>query len=124
MHTPYNWVDTEAQLEHLARLLGEDKAFAVDTEQHSVRSFLGYTAPMQISTQNEDYLIDTIALHGVMGFLRPLFANPSICKGTTELPGFSFRLPEFQSDPFKALAVTASTHHMSFHDCNIIPLVP
>ncbi|WVZ66082.1 hypothetical protein U9M48_015356 [Paspalum notatum var. saurae] len=80
MSTPYNWVDTEVQLEHLARLLGEEKAFAVDTEQHSVRSFLGYTALMQISTQKEDYLIDTIVLHDVMGILRPVFANPSICK--------------------------------------------
>lgn len=50
MNTPYNWVDTEAQLEHLARLLTEEKAFAVDTEQHSVRSFLGYTALMQVIT--------------------------------------------------------------------------
>lgn len=50
MDTPYNWVDTEAQLEHLASLLGEEKAFAVDTEQHSVRSFLGYTALMQVIT--------------------------------------------------------------------------
>ncbi|KAL6840624.1 hypothetical protein ACP4OV_029488 [Aristida adscensionis] len=76
----YNWVDTEAQLEHLARILEEEIAFAVDTEQHSLRSFLGYTALMQISTQKEDYLIDTIALHDVMGILRPVFANPSICK--------------------------------------------
>ncbi|KAL6657959.1 hypothetical protein ACP70R_005739 [Stipagrostis hirtigluma subsp. patula] len=80
MSTSYNWVDTEAQLEHLARLLADEKAFAVDTEQHSLRSFLGYTALMQISTQKEDYLIDTIALHDVMGILRPVFANPSICK--------------------------------------------
>ncbi|XP_062188012.1 protein RRP6-like 3 isoform X2 [Phragmites australis] len=80
MSTSYNWVDTEAQLEHLARLLGEEKAFSVDTEQHSLRSFLGYTALMQISTQKEDYLVDTIALHDVMGILRPVFANPSICK--------------------------------------------
>ncbi|XP_021308048.1 protein RRP6-like 3 isoform X2 [Sorghum bicolor] len=80
MSTTYNWVDTEAQLEHLARLLGEERAFAVDTEQHSIRSFLGYTALMQISTQNDDYLIDTIALHDVMGILRPVFANSSICK--------------------------------------------
>ncbi|XP_066390870.1 protein RRP6-like 3 isoform X2 [Miscanthus floridulus] len=80
MSATYNWVDTEAQLEHLARLLGEESAFAVDTEQHSIRSFLGYTALMQISTQNEDYLIDTIALHDVMGILRPVFANSSICK--------------------------------------------
>jgi cation-transporting P-type ATPase D len=50
MSTTYNWVDTEAQLEHLARLLGEERAFAVDTEQHSIRSFLGYTALMQVIT--------------------------------------------------------------------------
>ncbi|CAM0906038.1 unnamed protein product [Alopecurus aequalis] len=80
MSTAYNWVDTEAQLENLARLLSEEEAFAVDTEQHSFRSFLGYTALVQISTQKEDYLIDTIALHDAMGILRPVFASPSICK--------------------------------------------
>lgn len=50
MSATYNWVDTEAQLEHLARLLGEERVFAVDTEQHSIRSFLGYTALMQVIT--------------------------------------------------------------------------
>lgn len=80
MSASYNWVTTEAQLEHLAGLLGEEKAFGVDTEQHSFRSFLGYTALVQISTQKEDYLIDTIALHDVMAILRPVFASPSICK--------------------------------------------
>lgn len=80
MSTSYNWVNTEAQLEHLARLLGEEKAFAVDTEQHSLRSFLGYTALMQISTQKEDFLIDTIALHDTMHILQSVFAIPSICK--------------------------------------------
>jgi hypothetical protein len=34
----------------------------------------------QISTQQEDYLFDTIALHDSMEILRPVFANPSICK--------------------------------------------
>ena len=33
MSAPYNWVDTDAQLEHLTRFLGEEKAFDVDTEQ-------------------------------------------------------------------------------------------
>ena len=80
MSNSYNWVNTKAQLEHLAGLLGEEKAFGVDTEQHSFRSFLGYTALVQISTQKEDYLIDTIALHDVMGILQPVFASPSICK--------------------------------------------
>jgi cobalt/nickel-transporting P-type ATPase D len=48
MSTSYNWVDTEVKLEQLARLLSEERAFAVDTEQHSIRSFLGYTALMQV----------------------------------------------------------------------------
>jgi hypothetical protein len=34
----------------------------------------------QISTQQEDYLIDTVALHDSMEILRPVFADPSICK--------------------------------------------
>ncbi|KAG0478990.1 hypothetical protein HPP92_013709 [Vanilla planifolia] len=66
--------------ESLAATLSKEKVFAVDTEQHSIRSFLGFTALMQISTQKEDFLVDTIALHDVMGILRPVFANPFICK--------------------------------------------
>lgn len=76
----YVWINTEDQLEFLARLLIEEHVFAVDTEQHSLRSFLGFTSLMQISTQKEDFLLDTIALHDVMGILRPVFADPSICK--------------------------------------------
>lgn len=34
----------------------------------------------QISTRNEDYLVDTIALNDVMGVLAPVFADPTICK--------------------------------------------
>lgn len=39
-----------------------------------------YVIIKQISTQQNDYLLDTIALHDSMGILRPVFANPSICK--------------------------------------------
>ncbi|GJU02904.1 RRP6-like protein 3 isoform X1 [Tanacetum coccineum] len=35
---------------------------------------------VEISTRDEDYLVDTIALHDVMGILGPVFANPNICK--------------------------------------------
>ncbi|PIA57855.1 hypothetical protein AQUCO_00500048v1 [Aquilegia coerulea] len=74
------WVDKEEQLKELVEVLSKERVFAVDTEQHSLRSFLGFTALMQISTQCEDYLVDTIVLHDVMGILRPAFANPDICK--------------------------------------------
>ncbi|CAA6671929.1 unnamed protein product [Spirodela intermedia] len=76
----YVWVSTEDQLESLAEILKKEQAFAVDTEQHSLRSFLGFTALMQISTQEHDFLLDTIALHDVMGILRPIFGSYSICK--------------------------------------------
>lgn len=80
MSDSYVWVDTEEKLESLARLLSEERVFAVDTEHHSLRSFLGFTALMQVSTRREDFLVDTIALHDVIGVLRPVFADQSICK--------------------------------------------
>ncbi|PON68721.1 Ribonuclease D [Parasponia andersonii] len=76
----YIWVESELQLNEVVTALSKERVFAVDTEQHSLRSFLGFTALIQVSTQKEDYLIDTIALHDFMGLLRPVFANPSICK--------------------------------------------
>ncbi|CAK9158012.1 unnamed protein product [Ilex paraguariensis] len=80
MSDSFVWVETESHLQELAELLRKERVFAVDTEQHGLRSFLGFTALVQISTQRNDYLIDTIALHDVMGILRPVFANPDICK--------------------------------------------
>lgn len=76
----YVWVETEGQLRELVDALSKERVFAVDTEQHSLRSFLGFTALIQISTHEEDYLVDTIALHDVMGILCPVFADPNICK--------------------------------------------
>jgi cobalt/nickel-transporting P-type ATPase D len=48
MSCSYTWIDTDPQLESLAGLLSRENFFAVDTEQHSFRSFLGYTALMQV----------------------------------------------------------------------------
>ncbi|CAL5403457.1 unnamed protein product [Camellia sinensis] len=76
----YVWIEKESQLQELADVLSKERVFAVDTEQHSLRSFLGFTALIQISTRREDFLVDTIALHDVMGILRPVFANPANCK--------------------------------------------
>ncbi|XWS34271.1 hypothetical protein CRYUN_Cryun21dG0026400 [Craigia yunnanensis] len=80
MDDSYVLVETESQLSQLAEVLNKERAFAVDTEQHSLRSFLGFTALKQISTEKEDYLVDTIALHDAMGILRSVFADPNICK--------------------------------------------
>lgn len=44
----YVWVETEAHLQELVELLSKESVFAVDTEQHSLRSFLGFTALVQV----------------------------------------------------------------------------
>jgi cation-transporting P-type ATPase D len=43
------WINTKDQLEDLVKLLSHECEFAVDTEQHSVRSFWGFTALLQVS---------------------------------------------------------------------------
>ncbi|KAJ0110469.1 hypothetical protein Patl1_02017 [Pistacia atlantica] len=44
----YVWVESKLQLEELAITLSRETVFAVDTEQHSLRSFLGFTALIQV----------------------------------------------------------------------------
>ncbi|XP_050206429.1 protein RRP6-like 3 isoform X2 [Mercurialis annua] len=80
MKNDFVWIETESQLKELADELSKQRVFATDTEQHGLRSFLGFTALIQISTRERDYLLDTIALHDFMGILRPVFADPRICK--------------------------------------------
>lgn len=43
------WVETKSQLNELANALSKETFFAVDTEQHSLRSFLGFTALIQVN---------------------------------------------------------------------------
>jgi len=48
MKDSYVWVHSETQLKELVDVLSEERFFAVDTEQHSLRSFLGFTALVQV----------------------------------------------------------------------------
>lgn len=48
MEGSYVWVEKEAQLVELVEVLSKESVFAVDTEQHSFRSFLGFTALVQV----------------------------------------------------------------------------
>uniref|UniRef100_A0A672ZIP0 Exosome complex component 10 n=1 Tax=Sphaeramia orbicularis TaxID=375764 RepID=A0A672ZIP0_9TELE len=54
--------------------------FAVDLEHHSYRSFLGITCLMQISTRDEDFIIDTLELRSEMYILNEAFTDPAIVK--------------------------------------------
>lgn len=48
MGRSFVWVDSEAGLRELVEVLSQVRVFAVDTEQHSFRSFLGFTALVQV----------------------------------------------------------------------------
>ena len=60
--TPFTFVDTEELLEELRGKLSQASEIAIDLEHHSQRTFLGITCLMQISTREEDFIVDTIAL--------------------------------------------------------------
>ncbi|MCI19942.1 3'-5' exonuclease domain protein, partial [Trifolium medium] len=47
MNDSYVWVDTEMQLKELVDVLSKERFFGVDTEQHGLRSFLGFTGLVQ-----------------------------------------------------------------------------
>eukprot|EP00850_Spirogloea_muscicola_P020421 SM000215S06727 [mRNA] locus=s215:111800:118939:- [translate_table: standard] len=78
--TACKWVADRCGLEDLVVLLAQQREIGVDTEQHSLHSYRGYTALLQISIPGWDFLVDTICLHDLIPLLRPIFADPRITK--------------------------------------------
>ncbi|XP_077286716.1 exosome component Rrp6 [Arctopsyche grandis] len=79
--TPYEFIDTEAQLNDLLRRLETATEIAVDLEHHSYRSFQGFTCLIQISTDlGEDFIIDALALRDHLHALNAAFTDPNILK--------------------------------------------
>ena len=78
--TPFTFVDTLHGLEAMHSVLMGCPEIAVDLEHHSLRSFQGFTCLMQVSTREQDFIVDTIALREHMQVLLPAFTDPSITK--------------------------------------------
>ncbi|XP_040921426.1 exosome component 10 [Toxotes jaculatrix] len=78
--TKFSFVDTLEDLVALNEKLCRLSEFAVDLEHHSYRSFLGLTCLMQISTREEDFIIDTLELRCEMYILNEAFTDPAIVK--------------------------------------------
>ncbi|GAB0497004.1 hypothetical protein MMPV_008327 [Pyropia vietnamensis] len=78
--TPFAFIDTEADLTAaVARLRATGGELAVDLEAHSTRTFQGFTCLIQISSREEDLVLDALALRGSLGrALHPLFADPTV----------------------------------------------
>lgn len=76
------FVDTPAQLAEMVAALKEAKEIAVDLEHHDTLSYYGFTCLMQISTREQDWVVDTLKLRGALreDKLGGVFADPSIVK--------------------------------------------
>ena len=81
--TPFEYVDTPAALERLVQDLEapECQEIAIDLENHSQHSFLGFLCLMQVSTRDKDYVIDVLKLREETGpALAGVFADASKVK--------------------------------------------
>jgi exosome complex exonuclease RRP6 len=53
---------------------------AVDLEHHDYRSYHGFICLMQISTRQQDWIVDTLELREELVALNQVFTNPNIVK--------------------------------------------
>lgn len=53
---------------------------AVDLEHHSYRSYSGFLCLMQISTRQQDYIVDLLVLREELVVLNEVFSDPKIIK--------------------------------------------
>lgn len=85
MYQPYDttshiWVDTEEGLLEMMKKLEGAEELAVDLEHHNYRSYQGFTCLMQLSTRDEDFIIDALELRDKLWMLNEYFADPNIVK--------------------------------------------
>lgn len=79
--TPYTFIATVEELESATTRLSGATRLALDIEHHSTHTYLGQTCLIQLSTGDQDYVIDAIALRSAIPFLLgPLLTSPRILK--------------------------------------------
>ncbi|RVD84517.1 uncharacterized protein DFL_006266 [Arthrobotrys flagrans] len=74
------FVDSSELLQEMVQELLKAEEIAVDLEHHDFRSYIGLVCLMQISTRNQDWIIDTLKLRDELEVLNEVFANPNIVK--------------------------------------------
>jgi exosome complex exonuclease RRP6 len=74
------WVDNPEQLFAMWQELKNAKEIAVDLEHHDQRSFIGFVCLMQITTRENDWIVDTLKLRTELQILNDVFTDPDIIK--------------------------------------------
>lgn len=78
--TTFKWVTTVSDLESMVDELRGATEIAVDLEHHSYRSYSGFLCLMQISTRQQDYIVDLLVLREELVVLNEVFSDPKIIK--------------------------------------------
>lgn len=73
-------VDSPETLQEMVQELLKAQEIAVDLEHHDYRTYIGLVCLMQISTRDQDWIIDTLKLRDELEVLNEVFANPDIVK--------------------------------------------
>lgn len=79
-NTPFTWVSTPEDLATMLDKLRGASEIAIDLEYHNYRTFGGFVCLMQISTREEDFVVDTLILREELEELNEVFTNPNIVK--------------------------------------------
>ncbi|ODV63008.1 exosome nuclease subunit RRP6 ASCRUDRAFT_6614 [Ascoidea rubescens DSM 1968] len=74
------WIDTTKKLNKMIEHLKIQSEIAVDLEHHDYRTYYGLVCLMQISSRENDYIIDTLKLRDELSPLNLIFTDPNIIK--------------------------------------------
>ncbi len=77
--SPAIWVDTDVELAKMCQALQASAIFGIDTESNSLYVYKEQVCLIQISTSDQDYLIDPLSIQDLSP-LGPIFASPEIEK--------------------------------------------
>ncbi|KIY69320.1 hypothetical protein CYLTODRAFT_372907 [Cylindrobasidium torrendii FP15055 ss-10] len=78
--TTFTWVDNSQALQAMLAKLRQALEIAVDLEHHSYRTYNGFLCLMQISTREEDWIVDLLELRDEAEILNEVFTDPSVIK--------------------------------------------
>ncbi|KAI0987594.1 hypothetical protein GJ496_007695 [Pomphorhynchus laevis] len=77
---PFTLVNSKKQLCEMVESLKLCKDIAIDLEHHSLRSYMGFTCLIQISTRAADFIVDAFSLREHLHLLNEITTNSSILK--------------------------------------------
>jgi 3'-5' exonuclease len=119
------WVDNITSLQKMIDSLKRAREVAVDLEHHDYRSYYGFVCLMQISTREQDWIVDTLELREELIILNEIFTDPNIIKVFPSLPiektNNRYSMERDQTSfGYNVISVYTSL----IHSIHIMPLMP